>query len=951
MKSFYKIGISLSLVILTSCSSLTLKAKNQTETDSTFIKKVLPNGLTYYIKNIPDADEKLEMKFIVNTGSKVETPGQPDVSHAIEHLAFAQTKKFPKGISSYSAKLKEAGMEGASRDMTALNGIEGTIYYYKTHSRDEKGVELGLIWFNEILNNLSLTTQDINIERERLIQERTSKGSNKFRKFKGDSEIKLISELSTCAQKIEDYIYEISHFAPDSLRAYYRDWYQPRNVAILVTGNISNIDNLEDKIQRQFSKVKNGENTNEKPNCIDTYFRKTNQFAVVERETAQLDLLKDFTEIKFFYRDPILFSNNGFESFKRQIIWEMAHGILEESLLELTQFYESQFDVQVRNVFKYSKSIPASISISISADPTNIEPAITQIFSKIKELASYGLSDESWNKIKTNQLRLLDIYQRGRRENPKFWNDEFSDNFIYEFPIISGKYETAINWITNLQSEQFNELLSQLIKGMPQDIAVIQPENSIWEISEHQLRTLISENLTKPVAKEIKKVPDELMTAQEINNLKPSSFKHGKEINEDTREILLENGVRIIFLSDPDQDKLKVWGFQEYGAQDLQLDNPYSATKSPLYITHAGAGRYNKFEIDQYLKNKGVNLQLRPYVKMNESGIKGEVSMKNSEILFQLIYLYLTDPRKDEQAFKHWKKNEFRTFLFPPYNLQSSDFNNLIDEYLGASNAEFLEGTAHIEGVKKVNFEEGFKAYTKLFSNFNNYTFIIQGSIKDTEVHSYVNKYLGNLPGIDKADKKVVSSKENARFQNGPQSIMFEPTEFLTQETIPNFLRYIDKVDEYDYKKQLLHEILDAITWEKILKLRANEGVGIYNMYLGSYYNKDGKYFYNNLGISGSKDEIDKLSIASHRVFQELKNGNIETEEFEKAINRLITQYKGNSRNTRLDESIYNYYRYNIPLVNKYEKIEFLKQVKMEDIKKFAQDFLIEENLFEFRMM
>ncbi|MEP6262849.1 MAG: insulinase family protein [Gillisia sp.] len=950
MKSLYKLGITNTLIILLCLTSLTLRAKNLIETDSTFIKKVLPNGLTYYIKNIPDADEKVEMRFIVNAGSKVETSGQPDVSHAIEHLAFAETKNFPKGISSYSAKLKEAGMEGQARDMTAYTGVDGTIYYYKTHCRDDKGIELGLIWFHEILSNLSLSTKDIDIERERLIQERTSKGTNKFRKFDMDSKRKLISKLNSCSQNIDDYIQEIKRFAPDSLRAYYRDWYQPRNVAILVTGNVSSIDNLEEKIQRQFSEVKNRRNYNKKPNCVEVFNSKPNQFAIADRNTAQLDLLKDFTEIKFFYRDPLIFSNEGLEGFKRQIIWEMVHGILENSLLELTQSYQNQFNVEVRNVFKHRESIPASISISVIADSTNIKPAIRQIFTKINELSSYGLSEKSWNKIKSNQLELLKIYQSGKRENPKFWNDEFTDDFIFDLPLISGRYEKVINWINNLQSEEFNELLSKLIKRMPQDIGLIYPENSVWKILEPQLRTLISENLSKSVTKEIKEVPNELMTTFEIKNLNPSSFIYGKEICKGTREILLENGIRVIFLPEPDQDKLKVWGFKATGVQDLNLDNPYSATKSPLFIKHSGAGNYTKFEIERYLENKGVNLQLRPYIQMKEIGIKGEVNMKDSEILFQLIHLYLTAPRQDKQAFEHWKKSELKTFLFPPYTLQSADFKNLIGEYLGASNVDFLEGTAHIDGVKNANLEDGFKAYIKLFSNFNNYTFIVQGSVKESEVYSYVSKYLGNLPGTDKKEEKDGSSEEKVRFPDGPKLIVFEPTEFLTQETVPNFVRYIDKVDHYDWKKHLLHDILDAITWEKILKLRANEDVGFYNMYVGSYYNKDGKYFYNNLGFSASQDEIDKLSTASHRVFQKLKNGEIETDEFDKALNRLIAQYNGKSRNTRLDESIYNYYRFNIPLVNKYEKIDFLNQLKLKDIKKFAQNFLIEENLYEFKM-
>jgi zinc protease len=54
----------------------------------------LPNGLTYYIKKMPNQKKKVDLRLVVNAGSILEENDQQGLAHFMEHMCFNGTKAF-----------------------------------------------------------------------------------------------------------------------------------------------------------------------------------------------------------------------------------------------------------------------------------------------------------------------------------------------------------------------------------------------------------------------------------------------------------------------------------------------------------------------------------------------------------------------------------------------------------------------------------------------------------------------------------------------------------------------------------------------------------------------------------------------------------------------------------------------------------------------------------------
>ena len=60
---------------------------------------VLDNGLTYYLRENPKPENKVEIRLVVNVGSVLEDERQLGLAHFLEHMAFNGTKSFKKNES------------------------------------------------------------------------------------------------------------------------------------------------------------------------------------------------------------------------------------------------------------------------------------------------------------------------------------------------------------------------------------------------------------------------------------------------------------------------------------------------------------------------------------------------------------------------------------------------------------------------------------------------------------------------------------------------------------------------------------------------------------------------------------------------------------------------------------------------------------------------------------
>ena len=228
----------------------------------------LPNGLTYYIQKNLKPEKKMELRLVVNTGSILEDADQRGLAHFMEHMNFNGSKHFPKNeLVDY---LQKVGVKFGA-DLNAYTSFDETVYILPISSDDPGIVEEGFTVLEDWAGNNLLDKTEIDKERGVVLEEsRLSKGAQErmLRQY-----FPKLFNGSKYAERLpigKDSI--LKTFSPATLTRFYKQWYRPNLMAVIVVGDIDPAE-AEKKIKAHFSGFKNPANAKTKT-CYHTYCNK-----------------------------------------------------------------------------------------------------------------------------------------------------------------------------------------------------------------------------------------------------------------------------------------------------------------------------------------------------------------------------------------------------------------------------------------------------------------------------------------------------------------------------------------------------------------------------------------------------------------------------------------------------------------------------------------------------
>lgn len=207
------------------------------------LDKFVINGVTFYTLPNPRPDDTIEMRLIVNTGSLMENEDERGLAHFIEHLGFKGTKSF--GRYELVKMLESLGISYGPDLNASTHLLETT---YKLSIRVDPELTEFRVAANILCEwafHMSLSDEDILEERNVIMSEYIAKqglGARllaKYWKCVFDNDIGDKSSL--VARRMPIGVPEVFMNAyPDRIRSFYRRWYHPNNMAILIVGAIRN---------------------------------------------------------------------------------------------------------------------------------------------------------------------------------------------------------------------------------------------------------------------------------------------------------------------------------------------------------------------------------------------------------------------------------------------------------------------------------------------------------------------------------------------------------------------------------------------------------------------------------------------------------------------------------------------------------------------------------------
>ncbi|OHD17504.1 MAG: hypothetical protein A2087_06870 [Spirochaetes bacterium GWD1_61_31] len=192
----------------------------------------LPDGTAYFIRASEDPDDRVCFRLLVAVGSAMETEQQRGYAHLVEHMAFNGTPSYPgRGFDQYLATIdNRRGLES-----NAFTGADDTIYLFELPINVSNRLELGVRVLYEWAYQLSFQPEQVELEKGVVLGEMREYNSA------DDYWTQLEDNVMYGGQRYTDVdplgtIASIRAATPDSLRAFYRTWYRPELMAVIVSG-------------------------------------------------------------------------------------------------------------------------------------------------------------------------------------------------------------------------------------------------------------------------------------------------------------------------------------------------------------------------------------------------------------------------------------------------------------------------------------------------------------------------------------------------------------------------------------------------------------------------------------------------------------------------------------------------------------------------------------------
>lgn len=887
----------------------------------------LENGFRYIIKPIEEENEKMLLDFIVKAGTYDEDENQYELAHLLEHMAYNGTKNFPslRNNPDFFSRLKMQ-----PRDMSAH--IKGFSTQYKfRYPRDvTRALDTALTIFKDIASgNVTFNETSVEAERKALYQEYLYGDNAKSYPSK-----KIFNTLTGCKNfipKPQEVEATIMNSSTEELKRYYREWYRPDLMALSVIGNIEDVDKVENKIRNKFKDLEMPLHFRESQNCWKNYINSPKHFIVVEG-IAETKQLKPQTKFEFHFRKTQMW----FEMFsdeQNQLLWELLSEMIDKRLKDR----QLDYNINYQASFYSNYFLPA---VTLQVRTSNVdENAIERVFKTLAGISKYGFSLEEWQSIVDERIKNL---KEREHSSAKIWSDLILTSLTTDKQLRKSETKSEISFLKNLDIKQVNELFKKKLVWKPDDIAITVPHgNDKNQYTQAKLKSWIENSRKEPEQFNTVKTPEYLLSAKEINQLpkeKIISHRFGN-FNEDIIE--LRNGLKVILKAyTPStgryKNKIMVHGFSTNGANCFK-SKEIEAMFAPYIIQNAGLGEYNKFEINKLLASTSLPFGVKNYIGPRENGIEAEVLPDDMGILMQMIYLSFVKPRYDPEAFKDWKGGELQKSL--RNDSPNNNFLDLLSKIEGK--AELPIGSERYKQSLDVNYQESFNIYKNLRANAKDFTFIITGNFKKNKILPILNKYLGNIP--NKEDNKectVASEIDNLKLKKQAQDTML----VLPENVGNNFLaiKYTTPIQSTEYEEEIRVEYLRQALNLKLKELRYDRKLGVYfSVALGSidYSNKTKNV---QIYLQSNKEDFPEVLEVSQGFFEELKT-ELVSKDFIKTMKESAYLPKWreglSNRNKSVMRTLYDFYRFGIPMIEKNKAQRFMEGFDNEDLLNAANEY------------
>lgn len=700
-------------------------------------KGTLKNGITYYIRKNNKPENKVDLRLIVNAGSVLENEDQQGLAHFMEHMNFNGTKRFPKNqLVDY---LQSIGVK-FGQHLNAYTSFDETVYFLPIPSDDAEKLEKGFQIIEDWAFNANLTPEEIDKERGVVLEEyRLGLGADKRMQ---DKYIPKMMYNSQYANRLPIGKKEVlENFTYDKLINFYKDWYRPNLISIIVVGDIDE-NQMEQKIKEHFEKYKNP--ANEKPRKTFEVPNHKETFVAIESDKEA-----SRTQVQILYKDyGTTKKKKTIKDLKDELVEGLFTTMLNNRLGELVNSANPPFTYGFTyHGETFARDKMAFQSFAMIDEKKQLE-AIKVLISENEKVKKFGFTNGEFERAKKeilsrNESRFND---RDKTESEDFvW--ECQSNFLNQEPMpgIEWSYPAIQKFLPEIKLATVNNLIKDFLKEDNRVIVITSPEKEgLKKVTEQEVLDAIKINPADLKPYEDKAVVESLIR-------KP--IKEGSIIKKETNQkigtttLTLSNGAKVTFKkTDFKNDEILLEAISFGGSNNYSDEEMKTTQFANNGLTQAGFSGLNQNDIDKFMSDKIASVM--PYISGATEGFRGSATPKDLEYALQMLYAYFTDLNYDPEAFEGYKQkqsNLFENMISQPNFYFQQEFY----AFLNKENPRWNGLVPNNEKWASTNYQLAYNKFKERFSNAADFEFFFVGNVDESVIENLAKKYIASLPSTN----------------------------------------------------------------------------------------------------------------------------------------------------------------------------------------------------------
>lgn len=700
-------------------------------------KATLENGLTYYILPNTQPANRAELWLVINAGSVLEEPDQLGLAHFLEHMLFNGTKRFPE--SALIDFFETVGMTFGP-DINAYTSYDETVYFLRFPTEDDAIVDTAFQVLEDWAGYATLSEEGIDAERGVIVEEERLRDQNAGGRIREQLLPFLLGD-SIYAERSPIGDMEIIRSAPpEALRRFYQDWYRPDLMAVIAVGDFDP-DQIEALIHEHFSDL---------PEPADPPARINPD--VPEHADTRYQVISDpefpSTLVEISFKQPSE-ELDTVQDYRKILVGLLFQNMLNARFDELSRQADSPFlaaAVQQDGLVRPMGLLSVSAQLQEEEILTGVEAMLTEV----ERVRRHGFTESELERAKRE---VLNFYQRLYNDRENLESDGFADEYRRNFlegeatPGVIFEYFLASRLTPEITLQDVNHQADTFVSVENRSVLLIGPEKADLILpTEEELATVIE----AAQAKEIDAYQDVATVDALLTDIPaPAAIVREETLPElGVVDLDLANGVRVLLRQTDFQEEQVLFAAISPGGSSLVSDADFpEALLIPNIVAQSGVGDVTYPEMTRLLA--GQSAAVSPYIGEIEEGMAGGAGKDFLETLFQLVYLYMTEPRVDAAAVDTLQ-DQARAFL---RNRDLDPNSALQDALVHARYGDTIRrGTLPLEEIEKLELDRAVAIYQDRFGDASDFTFFFVGAFDLEQMKEWCQIYLGNLPTLDRSE-------------------------------------------------------------------------------------------------------------------------------------------------------------------------------------------------------